>query len=70
MALLVPLETPASFWRSEEWRQIVQLRVVVIMNAVQLVFWVFQYPFAALLSLEHIWKETTAHLARSFLVSM
>ena len=39
-------------------------------NAVQLVFCVFQCPFAALLSLEHLWKETTAHLARSFLVSM
>ena len=26
MALLIPLESPASFWLSEQWRQMIQLR--------------------------------------------
>ena len=74
MALPVQLESPASFWRSEGWRPSVQLRPAefpqVYSYDVQLVFGVFQYPIAALLSSERIWSSITTFQAKSFLVSM
>ena len=74
MALLVPPESPASFLRSDSWRQILQLRreesYEFPLLTVQLVSWVFQCPIAALFSFEHIWTQTTALLAKPFPVSI
>ena len=59
MALLVPPGPPASSWRSDQWRQILQLLREgyrkVSSSDVQLLFWVFQYPITALISFDHIW---------------
>ena len=59
MALLVPLEFPTPFWRSEQWRQIIQLRREefreLSSSDVQLVFWIVQCVIAALLPFEQIW---------------
>ena len=66
--------TGHSSWRSdsEQWRKNRQLRPTEYRefssSDAQLELWVFQYPIAALLSIEHIWMM--ALLAESFLVSV
>ena len=61
MTLLVPLKSRASIWRSEEWRQFLQLcreeSSQCSSSVVQTVLGAFQCPIAALLSFEHIWDK-------------
>ena len=61
MALLFSLSSPASYWRSEPWRQSLQPRREEYRDCsssdVQLVLVSFQTSVAALVSIEH-----TSHL--------
>ena len=69
MALLAPLESPSSFWRSEHRRQILQRRrektVIFLHLTCRFYFGFIHYSTAALLCFEHI-----GHRRPSFLVSM